>query len=173
MMASLKPVGMAPVAGCPVFENKEFCVKPTVKLALAALALISLVNVAHAQRMSCAKDITYSEEFLAKYPDAGGACQEVRIVNGEKWARFNAQVKSNKNGQITVDMLNAAGNHWGDPLTFAYTPDATLTLENKKVLNASAVKKGKKIVVWIPERRFGLSAEPGAAENQQFKLIQP
>lgn len=147
--------------------------KPTVKLAIAALAVIPLVNVAYAQRLSCSRDITYSQEFLAKYPDAGGACQEVRIVNGEKWARFNAEVKSNKDGRITVDLLNTAGEHWGDPLTFAYTPDATLTLDNKKVLAAHAVKKGKKIVVWIPERRFGLSAAPGASENQQFKLVQP
>ena len=147
--------------------------KPTVKLAIAVLAAIPLVNVAHAQRLSCSRDITYSEEFLAKYPDAGGACQEVKIANGEKWARFNAEVKSNKDGRITVDLLNTAGRHWGDPLTFEYTPDATLTLENKKVKAASAIKKGNKIVVWIPERRFGLSAQPGASESQQFKLVQP
>jgi hypothetical protein len=147
--------------------------KPTVKLAIAALAAIPLVNVAHAQRLSCARDITYSQDFLAKYPDAGGACQEVKIVNGEKWARFNAQVKYNKDNRITVDLLNTAGRHWGDPLTFEYSPDATLTLENKKVKAASAIKKGNKIVVWIPERRFGLSAQPGASESQQFKLVQP
>ena len=147
--------------------------KPIFKLAIAALAAIPLVNVAHAQRLSCAKDITYSEEFLAKFPDAGGACQEVRIVNGEKWARFNAQVKYNKDSRITVDMLNAAGDHWGDPLTFDYTPDATLTLENKKVKAAHAIEKGDKVVVWIPERRFGLYALPGASESQQFKLVKP
>jgi hypothetical protein len=147
--------------------------KPIFKLAIAALAAIPLANVAHAQRLSCSRDITYSEEFLAKYPDAGGACQEVKIANGEKWARFNAEVKSNKDGRITVDFLNTAGRHWGDPLTFAYTPDATLTLENKKAKAASAIKKGDKIVVWIPERRFGLSAQPGASESQQFKLVQP
>ncbi len=147
--------------------------KPTVKLAIAVLAAIPLVNVAHAQRLSCSRDITYSEEFLAKYPDAGGACQEVKIVNGQKWARFNAEVKHNKDNRITVDLLNTAGRHWGDPLTFEYTPDATLTLENKKVKAASAIKEGNKIVVWIPERRFGLSAAPGASESQQFKLVQP
>lgn len=147
--------------------------KPTVKLAIAVLAAIPLVNVAHAQRLSCAKDITYSEEFLAKYPDAGASCQEVKIVNGEKWARFNAQVKYNKDNRITVDLLNTAGRHWGDPLTFEYTPDATLTLDNKKVKAASAIKKGNKIIVWIPERRFGLAAQPGASESQQFRLVQP
>ena len=147
--------------------------KPTVKLAIAALAAIPLMNVAQAQRLSCSRDITYSQEFLAKYPDAGGACQEVKIANGEKWARFNAEVKYNKDSRITVDLLNTAGHHWGDPLTFSYTPDATLTLENKKVKAASAIEKGDKVVVWIPERRFGLSSQPGASESQQFKLVQP
>ncbi len=55
-------------------------------------------------------------------------------------------------------------------MTFIYTPDATLTLENKEVKAASAVQEGDKIVVGIPESRFGLYAQPGVAESKQFKL---
>jgi len=108
---------------------------------------------------------------LTKFPDAGSACQEAKVVNGEKWVRFNAQVKQNKDGRLTVDFLNKAEEHTGKPMTFAYTPDATLTLENKKVKPASDVKEGDKVVLWVPESRFGLYAQPGAAESKHFALV--
>ncbi|MBS0580594.1 MAG: hypothetical protein JSR36_15160 [Proteobacteria bacterium] len=146
--------------------------KRTVQLVIATLTGLSLFGIAHAQRMSCLKDVTYSQEFLSKFPDAGANCQEVKVVNGEKWIRFNAEVKHNKNDRITVDVLNAEKRHFGDPLTFIYTPDATLTLVNKKVKAASAIEEGDEVVIWVPEHRFGIYALPGASESKQFKLVQ-
>jgi hypothetical protein len=42
-------------------------------------------------KVSC-DDIHYSQAFLARYPKAPAACLEGRVANGEKWAKFNAQV---------------------------------------------------------------------------------
>jgi hypothetical protein len=121
--------------------------------------------------MTCSKDITYGKEFLAKFPDAGAACQEVRVVHGEKWVRFDAEVKHNKDLRITVDFLNTKQQHTGSPMTFEYTPDATLMLDNQKVKSASKVEKGDKVWIWVPESRFGLYAEPGAAESKGFRVV--
>jgi hypothetical protein len=46
-------------------------------------------------------------------------------------------------------------------------------LDNKKkdVKAASAVKEGDKVVIWVPESRFGLYAEPGAIESKHFALV--
>ena len=146
--------------------------KTTVKVAAAILIGIPLTAVAEDQpKLSCVKDVKYSQEFLAKFPDAGSACEEVKVVQGQKWVRFNAEVKSNKDNRITVDFLNQQHEHTAKPMTFGYTPDATLTLENKKVKPASEVKQGDKVVVWVPESRFGLYAQPGAAESQRFALV--
>jgi len=146
--------------------------KATVKLATAILIGIPLTGLAQGQpKLNCTKDVKYGQEFLAKFPDAGSACQEVKVVNGEKWVRFDAQVKSNKDNHLTVDLLNQRHEHTGNPLTFLYTPDATLTLENKDVKAASAVEKGDKVMVWVPESRFGIYAQPGAAESKQFKVV--
>ena len=145
--------------------------KTTGKLTAAVLLGISLTGVAQGQnKLSCVKDVAYGQEFLAKFPDAGSACQEVKVVEGQKWVRFNAQVKQNENNRITVDFLNTEQRHTGNPMTFAYTPDATLTLENKDVKAASAVKKGDKVMVWVPESRFGLYAKPGPVSTQ-FRLV--
>ena len=92
-------------------------------------------------------------------------------MQGEKWVRFDAQVKQNKDNRMTVDFLNKNKEHTGKPMTFEYTPDATLTLENKKVKPASDVKEGDKVVLWVPESRFGLYAQPGAAESKHFALV--
>ena len=122
--------------------------RTTVKLAATVLIGISLTGVAQGQpKLNCTKDVKFGQAFLAKFPDAGAACQEVKVVQGEKWVRFDA------------------------PLTFEYTPDATLTLENKQVKAASAVKKGNKVMVWVPESRFGIYAQPGDVESKQFKVV--
>ncbi len=146
--------------------------KTTVKLATAVLIGISLGSVAQGQpKLSCVNDVVYSKEFLAKFPDAGAACQEVQVVRGEKWVRFDAEVKHNKAHHLTVDFLNTQGDHTGKPMTFAYTPDANLTLENGVVKAASGLGEGDKVRIWLPESRFGFYAQPGASESKQFKLV--
>jgi hypothetical protein len=146
--------------------------RTTVKLATTVLIGISLTGVAQGQpKLNCVKDVKFGEAFLAKFPDAGSACQEVKVVQGEKWVRFDAQVRQNQNNRLTVDLLNQSHEHTGNPLTFEYTPDATLTLENKQVKAASAVKKGNKVMVWVPESRFGIYAQPGDVESKQFKVV--
>ena len=146
--------------------------RTTLKLATTVLIGISLTGVAQGQpKLNCVKDVKFGQAFLAKFPDAGSACQEVKVVQGEKWVRFDAQVKQNQNNRLTVDLLNQSHQHTGNPLTFEYTPDATLTLENKNVKAASAVKKGDKVMVWVPESRFGFYAQPGDVESKQFKVV--
>jgi hypothetical protein len=146
--------------------------KTTVRLAATALIGIALTGVAQGQpKLNCVKDVKFGQAFLAKFPDAGSACQEVKVVQGEKWVRFDAQVKQNKENRITVDFLNTSHEHTGNPMTFEYTPDATLTLENKHVKAASAVEKGDKVMVWVPESRFGIYAQPGDVESKQFKVV--
>jgi hypothetical protein len=146
--------------------------KTTVRLTATVLIGIVLTGVAQGQpKLNCVKDVKFGQAFLAKFPDAGSACQEVKVVQGEKWVRFDAQVKQNKENRITVDFLNTSHEHTGNPMTFEYTPDATLTLENKHVKAASAVEKGDKVMVWVPESRFGIYAQPGDVESKQFKVV--
>jgi hypothetical protein len=146
--------------------------KTTLKLVAVAVIGIPLAGVAQGQsKLNCVKDVTYNKEFLAKFPDAGSVCQEVKVVNGQKWVRFNAEVKHNKDNRITVDFLNQQQRHYGSPMTLTYTPDATLTLENDKVKAASAVEEGDKVKVWVPESRFGVYAQPGEVESKQFAVV--
>jgi hypothetical protein len=132
------------------------------------LAGLPLAGVAQ-QKLNCITDVTYSQEFLAKYPNAPAACQEVVKANGQKWVRFNAKAVSAQQGEATIDVLNSYGNPVAT-LTFAFSPDAQVIVDGKPVM-ASSLKGGEEITLWMPEKRFGFYSQPGASESQQFRLV--
>jgi hypothetical protein len=142
-----------------------------VKLAIAAWMTIPLTGVAQEQpKLSCVKDITYSKEFLSKFPHAGAACSAVVMANGQKWARFNAEVKNVQGNHLTVSFID---NHENpvSTMTFSFDPTAQVTLENNEQKAASSVEEGDKLLVWMPESRIGFYAKPGALKSQHFALV--
>jgi len=144
--------------------------RSTAKLTAMVLLAVPLTGVAQ-QQLSCVKDIVYSPEFVAKYPRAGAACNEVIVSKGEKWARFNAEVKNRQGYHLTVDFIDDQERPVAN-MTFEVTPDATVTLRDEhQVKPAAKLQKGEKIVVWVPEKRFGFYAEPGASESKHFAVL--
>jgi hypothetical protein len=144
--------------------------RSTVKLTAMVLLAVPLTGVAQ-QQLSCVKDIVYSPEFVAKYPRAAAACNEVIVSKGEKWARFNAEVKNRQGYHLTVDFIDDQDRPVAN-MTFEVTPDATVTLRDEhQVKPAAKLQKGEKIVVWVPEKRFGFYAEPGASESKHFAVL--
>ena len=145
--------------------------RTTVKLAIAILIGIPLTAVAQESNLSCVKDITYSKEFLAKFPQAGAACNEVIQTNGQKWVRFNAEVEELQGNHLTVSFIDRHDSPVAT-MTFEFDPEARVTLaKNKQVKAASGVEKGDKLVVWMPENSVGFYAEPGARVSQHFALV--
>jgi len=151
----------------------EDIMKIAVKLAAAVLIGIPVAGIAQDQpKLSCVKDIVYSHEFLAKYPRAGAACNEVIVAKGQKWARFNAEVKNRQGSHLTVSFIDNEGRSVDTTMTFEFTPDATVTLADKKeVKPVSALEEGDKVVLWVPEKRMGFYAQPSAAESTHFALV--
>jgi len=144
--------------------------RSTAKLTAMVLLAVPLTGIAQ-QQLSCVKDIVYSPEFVAKYPRAGAACNEVIVSKGEKWARFNAEVKNRQGYHLTVDFIDDQDRPVAN-MTFEMTPDATVTLRDEHQLKPAAkLQKGEKIVVWVPEKRFGFYAEPGASESKHFAVL--
>jgi len=144
--------------------------RSTAKFTAMVLLAVPLTGVAQ-QQLSCVKDIVYSPEFVAKYPRAGAACNEVIVSKGEKWARFNAEVKNRQGYHLTVDFIDDQDRPVAN-MTFEMTPDATVTLRDEHQLKPAAkLQKGEKIVVWVPEKRFGFYAEPGASESKHFAVL--
>ena len=139
-------------------------------LAVAIVASIAIPVVGQAQQLSCVKDITYSQAFLAKFPRAGAACNQVIEANGQKWVRFNAQVTNVVSNQLTVDFLDKYDKAVST-MTFSFDPNATLLTEGGEHILASRVNLGQKLQVWMPENRVGFYADPSELKSEHFSLL--
>jgi hypothetical protein len=139
-------------------------------LAVAIAASIAIPVVGQAQQLSCVKDITYSQAFLAKFPRAGAACNKVIMANGQKWVLFNAEVKGVVSNQLTVDFLDNNQNAVST-MTFSFDPLATLLTKGGEHILASRVDPGEKLQVWMPENRLGFYADPSASAAEHFSLL--
>lgn len=90
------------------------------------------------------------------------------MKNGEKWARFDADVVAVKGSSITANFLNAMKQTVGT-LTITSTPDTKIAVDGKDT-KFSSLKPGDQVSVWMPESRLGFYAAPGASESTKFAI---
>ena len=141
-----------------------------VKLAIGVLYAVPLIGAAQHAKLNCTKDISYSTEFLAKFPNASAACNEVVEANGQKWVRFNAVVKSREGNHLTVKFIDSHHNAVAT-MTFSFDPTARATLEDNEQRAATLLDEGEKLLIWMPENRIGLYAKTDATQAKQFTLV--
>lgn len=118
---------------------------------------------------SCISNITFSHEFLSRYPRAGGACREVKVENGEKWARFDANVARVRGNRVTADFVDRFGRHLGR-ITFDAARDARVDV-NGRPMRFSSLRPGDELSFWMPESRVGFYAEPGASQTTKLAVV--
>jgi len=147
--------------------------RPRAMFAAIVLSVAPLVCLAGEEagqpQLSCIKDITYSHEFLAKYPKAGAACREVAMKDGTKWVRFEAEVTRIKGNQLTANFLDKYENSVAK-LTFQADPSATLEVDGKEI-PYKRLRGGDHLSVWMPESKVGFYSAPGSLHNQQLSLV--
>ena len=141
-------------------------------LALAVLIGIPFIALADDDqpKLSCTTDMTYSKEFLAKFPKAPAACNGVTEMKGEHWALFNAEVKKKEGNHLTVTFMDKQEQPVST-MTFSFDPEAQVVTEDDEPKLASKLDEGDKIKVWMPESRIGLYAKPGASDSKHFALV--
>lgn len=142
----------------------------SVSLIAALLAAAPMIAPAQSQtRMSCIKDVVYSQEFLARYPKAGAACRQVVQKDGQKWVRFDADVVKVRRRRVTADFIDKFGHSVGT-LTFQASPDARVLVNGRK-MRYSSLRRGDKLSFWMPESRIGFYAAPGTLESTQLAVV--
>jgi hypothetical protein len=109
-------------------------------------------------KVACSS-LTYSQEFIGKYPKAGAACQEARVYKGKRYAKFNGKIAAKDPAYLTVEVHNVAG----DPLdTVTFKPNASAKLlVNGKPEAFSELQVGDPVTFWISENRFSFYSSPG------------
>jgi hypothetical protein len=92
-------------------------------------------------------------------------------MKGEKWARFNAEVKKVEGDHLTLTFTDKQKRPVST-LTFAFDPEATVTTDKDESKEPSKLKEGDKLKVWMPESRIGLYAKPGESMiSEHFALV--
>jgi hypothetical protein len=146
-------------------------VKVRAKWILAALTALPLVGAAADEpKQSCINNFTFSPDFLHRHPKAGGACREVIVKDGQKWARFDAQVvdiqAKGQSREVTVDFLDSAGRPV-ESISFTAPQEARVVV-NGRDMTYGALGKGDDLSFWIPESRAGVFAAPGATQLKEI-----
>ena len=142
----------------------------TVKLIIGVVAAIPLIGAAQEAKLNCTKDMSYSAEFLAKFPNASAACNEVVKANGQKWVRFNAVVKKRESNHLTVKFIDSHHNAVAT-MTFSFDPTAQVTLESHEQKAATLLEEGDKLLIWMPESRVGMYPKPDPTQAKHFILL--
>lgn len=140
-----------------------------VALAAAPLTALAAEGASENAELSCIKHVVYSKAFLERFPRAGAACREVKMKDGKKWIRFDAEVKHVKGHEVTADFIDKY-EHPVATLTFRAAKDARLMVDGKTTKYTELVK-GDKLEVWMPEGRIGFYAEPVNEKNEKLQLV--
>jgi len=126
--------------------------------ALAALMVPAMAMAEEAKGPSCF-DIRYSLDFLNAYPQAPSICEEVKVVDGVKYARMDATVVKQEKGVTTVAFKDVFGNKLLN-LSVEAVEGSTASVGGKEVAWKD-LKMGDKLSFYLPERRMDVVGQPG------------
>lgn len=122
-------------------------------------------------RASC-EDVEWNRDLLRDYPWVVEGCQEAIVVDGQKWARFEAEfLQFHPNGAITSDFRNDRGRSLGN-VRLMPGPDQNVLL-NGRPYKFSELKRGQVLNFYAPEDAYAFTTKPGAPETEQVRIIEP
>jgi len=109
-------------------------------------------------KVACS-ELTFSQAFLKQYPKAPAACQEARVYQGKRYAKFSGKVSKKDESALSVQVNNVAGDAI-DTLSVKPSTTATVIINGERV-KLSDLKSGDPITIWVAETRFAFYATPG------------
>lgn len=122
-------------------------------------------------RASC-EDVEWNRDLLSKYPWVVEGCQEAIIVDGQKWARFEAEFQEfHRDGAITSDFRNDRGRSLGS-VRLMPAPDQRVLLDGRPY-RFSQLQRGQVLNFYAPENAYAFTTKPGAPETEQVQIIEP
>lgn len=122
-------------------------------------------------RASC-EDVDWHRNLLRDYPWVADACQETIIVDGMKWARFEAEfLQQHPDGAITSNFKNDRGRSLG---TVRLMPgeDQQVMLDGRPY-QFSELRRGQVLNFYAPDNMYAFTTEPGAPEEEHVQIVEP
>lgn len=121
-------------------------------------------------RSSCT-DINWHRDMLQEYPWVADACHEAVVVDGQKWARFEAEFQElNRDGTITSDFRDDRGRSLGT-VNLRPGPDQQVMMDGRRT-NFSDLRRGQVLNFYATEGQYTFATEPNASVNEQIEIVQ-
>ncbi len=118
-------------------------------------------------------DFQWNADMRQAHPRLPGACQDVIVYNGVKWARLAAAFTSiDRDGKVNFDIHDKSqDNRFITDVTFDPRPGQVVYMDNTTIpfneLRATDV-----VNLYVPEGRYGFSAQPGV-EAEELVMVAP
>jgi hypothetical protein len=119
---------------------------------------------------SCA-DVNWDPELLEQYPRIGEACQEVVTAEGNRWARFEAELmRRNADGSVRLDFKDR-NDRSIEELTLQPAPNQRVTIGGR-TYSFAELERGQVLNLYVPEGVFAVSTEAGAPDEQLAQIVE-
>lgn len=121
-------------------------------------------------RASCS-EVEWHRDMRNNYPWVADACHEAVVVNGQKWARFEAEFQQlNRDGSIDSNFRDTRGRSLGS-VSLQPASDQRVLLDGRST-RFSELRRGQVLNFYAPEGEFSFSTAPGASAAEQVQIVQ-
>jgi len=115
--------------------------------------------------------VHWNTQLLTTYPWAVAACQEVVMLNGEKWARFEADFKGmNPDGSFNAMFVDRQ-NRQQQSIALMPNPGQMVLLDDREYA-FSSLRNDQRLNFYVPEGMYGFTVTPGAPPAQLVKVVE-
>lgn len=123
-------------------------------------------------RASC-NEVDWHRNLLRDYPWVVEACHEAIIVDGKKYARFEAEFQEfhRNDGAITSNFKNNRGRSLGS-VRLMPGDDQHVLLDGRET-QFSQLRRGQTLNFYAPEDMYGFTTEPGAPATELVQIAEP
>lgn len=117
-------------------------------------------------KAACA-DFQWDADMRREYPRLPGACQDVIVYNGVKWARLAADFKSiDRDGTVNFAIRDKARNdRFVTDVKFDPRPGQVVYMGNA-TMPFNKLQTTDVVNLYVPEQRYGFSAQPGVEKDE-------
>ena len=127
---------------------------------IVCIALVAVPAIAAAADEYGCDRVNFSEEVVAKFPNAARGCRGVTMRDNEAYVQYRVEVVAAGKETVTVHVLGK-DDKGISKVKFAPKEGATINIDGKKT-PYSKLKEGTQMDLYMSHDRWGLYADPAS-----------
>lgn len=120
---------------------------------------------------SC-ESVDWNDNMLRNHPRLINACQEVVMVNGNAWARFDAKfMRIERNGNVVFGVYDRKDRRV-EQVTLVPAMNQVAYIDDRAT-PFRRLRTTDLINLYVPEGEYGFSTQPGVTQEQVAAVVEP